>query len=374
MRATPDVARATPTSARRRRERRIRSFFRHEQMAVQMAVVSAQHHSAQRCRSIANQTDDSLPAATYAATASAAATYAATAASPMVEYVDPAPVVTYAAPAPVIEYIAPAPAMTYVAFSQQLLPAYTITTDTTDDNFDNTDLVHTQFSSTAVETFAPQVVVSIPPCEEFSAPVYDQVNQEQNAAGETTENIAEIPVVQEQVTVQDIPEVVDSLPPVEEFTEPGYHQVHHEQIVAGEMTQNIIGNSAVQEQAIVQEIPPDVEQIQEQIIETIDNEPSSTSTSSSSTSTIRDDIVVLLNSFHNMEKEVERAAMLTKRMMETPLPQPPMPEPPMMEPPLIEPDRTSAKRRRRTRYTPLPRIMENAVYLAPNAWPPIRHA
>ena len=98
MLATPGVARATPTSARRRRERRIRSFVRHEKMAVQMAVVSAQHHSAQRCRSIATQTDDIVPAATCAAAASPAATYAATAASPMVEYADPAPVVTYAAP------------------------------------------------------------------------------------------------------------------------------------------------------------------------------------------------------------------------------------------------------------------------------------
>ena len=32
---------------------------------------------------------------------------------------------------------------------------------------------------------------------------------------------------------------------------------------------------------------------------------------------------------------------------------------------MVEPDRTSAKRRRQTRYTPLPGIMENAVYLAP---------
>ena len=127
-------------------------------------------------------------------------------------------------------------------------------------------------------------------------------------------------------------QVVDSLPSVEEFDALVYDQIHHEQIAAEEMTQNIIGNSAVQEQAIVQEILPHVEQIQEQIVETIDNEPSSTSTSSSSTSTIRDDIAVMLNSLHNMEKEVERAAMLTKRMMETPLPQPPMPEPPMMEP------------------------------------------
>ena len=35
----------------------------------------------------------------------------------------------------------------------------------------------------------------------------------------------------------------------------------------------------------------------------------------------------------NIEKETERAAMLTKRMMETPLREPPMMEPLMMEPP-----------------------------------------
>ena len=61
-------------------------------------------------------------------------------------------------------------------------------------------------------------------------------------------------------------------------------------------------------------------------------------------------------------------------MMETPLPEPPLPEPPMVELPMVEPDRTSAKRRRRTRYTPLPGIMEDAVYLAPSAWPPTRRA
>ena len=156
------------------------------------------------------------------------------------------------------------------------------------------------------------------------------------------------------------PQDVGSPPPVEEFTEPVYNQVHHEQIVAGEMTQNIVGNSAVQEQVIVQELPPVVEQIQEH--------------ETSSTSTIRDDIAVMLDNLKNMEKEVERVAMLTKRMMETPLPEPPMVEPPLPEPPMMGPDRTSAKRRRRAWYTPLPGIMEHAVYLAPNAWPPIRHA
>ena len=73
--------------------------------------------------------------------------------------------------------------------------------------------------------------------------MYNQIHQEQIAAGETTENIAEIPVVQEQVIVQTIPKVVESLPPVEEFTEPVYNQVHQEQIVAGEMTLNIVEKS-----------------------------------------------------------------------------------------------------------------------------------
>ena len=79
----------------------------------------------------------------------------------------------------------------------------------TDVNLDVTGLVSPQFPSTAVEGSVPQVVVSFPPYEEVSTPVYHQVHQEQIAAGETTENIAEIPVVQEQVIVQEIPDVVD---------------------------------------------------------------------------------------------------------------------------------------------------------------------
>jgi len=76
----------------------------------------------------------------------------------------------------------------------------------------------------------------------------------------------------------------------------------------------------------------------------------------------------------SIEKATERASMLTKRLTETSLPEPPMVVPPLMEHPVVELDRTYTKRRRRTRFTPLPGIMEHAVYLAPNAWPPIRHA
>ena len=42
--AERDVA----TSARRRRERRLRSFLRHEELSVKMALARALHHSAQR--------------------------------------------------------------------------------------------------------------------------------------------------------------------------------------------------------------------------------------------------------------------------------------------------------------------------------------
>ena len=64
----------------------------------------------------------------------------------------------------------------------------------------------------------PRVVDSLPPVAEFTGPVYDQVYQEQFSAGETAANIANFPVVQEQVLVQAIPRLVGSLPPVDEFT------------------------------------------------------------------------------------------------------------------------------------------------------------
>ena len=117
-----------------------------------------------------------------------------------------APVIEYVSSAPVIECVAPAPAVTFVVPSQQLPPVYTTTTVTTGDNSDMFSLVYPQFSTTAVEPYAPRVVASLLPLEEFSGPVYDQVHQEQIAASEMTENIAEIPVVQEQVIVGTRPE------------------------------------------------------------------------------------------------------------------------------------------------------------------------
>ena len=100
---------------------------------------------------------------------------------------------------------------------------------------DITRLVNPQFSNTAMEASAPQVVGSLPPFEEFDAPVYNRILQEQIVAGEMTQHRVENPSVQEQVIIQEIPQVsigeriqerilasapqvVVSLPPFEEFT------------------------------------------------------------------------------------------------------------------------------------------------------------
>ena len=101
------------------------------------ALASAQHHSASRGVSIATQTEALV--IDYVVPA------------PAVNYVAPAPVIEYMSSAPVIEYVVAAPAVTVAASSQQLPPANTMTTDTTDDNFDITELVNTQFSISTVE-------------------------------------------------------------------------------------------------------------------------------------------------------------------------------------------------------------------------------
>ena len=258
MRATPDVARAGPTSARRRRERRIRSFFRHEQLAVQMAVVSAQHHSAQRCCSVATQTGDEVPATTAASpmvgyvdpapvspapvfeyvAPTPAVTYAAP--SPVVEYVAPTPAVTYAAPSPVVGYVAPTPAVTYAAPAPVIgyvAPAPSVTSSAPAPVFEyvmpapvsgfiapapagsfvapSQQLRPAYTDDAAVEVSASQVVGSLPHGEVFAAPVFHQVHHVPLAGGEILENLVEIPVDPEQV----IPlRVVDSLPHAEEFT------------------------------------------------------------------------------------------------------------------------------------------------------------
>ena len=83
----------------------------------------------------------------------------------------------------------------------------------------------------------------------------------------TTEQIEDIPLPQASVT--------GSLPRLDESDAVVYHQVRQEQIAAGETTQNIVDIPTVQEQVIVQGIPEVqvVEQIQEEIVEAIKVNP-----------------------------------------------------------------------------------------------------
>ena len=83
--------------------------------------------------------------------------------APAVDWDVPATVIEYMSSAPVFGYFEPAPAVSLSVPSQQLPFVYTTTTVTDD-------------------------------LEEFAGPVYDQVHQEQFAAGEMTENIVEIPL------------------------------------------------------------------------------------------------------------------------------------------------------------------------------------
>ena len=151
-----------------------------------------------------------------------------------------------------------------------------------------------QIPVTADETSQAQVVVQEIP----EVPVVEWI-QEQSA-------VPDLVNPQISTTSVEIPQVVGSFPLSEDFAAPVYNQVHQEQNVA-----------RVQLQVIVQEIPqlPVVEWIQEQIVETIEVSPqeqievqigdipvpqkpliaemttlntSSTSTSSSSTSTSSD--------------------------------------------------------------------------------------
>ena len=164
-----------------------------------MAVVTAQHHSAQRCCSIATQTVDS-PSATYASTA----------ASPMVEYVDPAPV----APAPVFEYVAPAPTVTYAAPApvvDYVAPAPSVT-----------------FAAPApvFEYVAPAPVLGFAPAPAGSFVAPSQQLRPYTAAAVTTG------VNLDAEFVCSASQVVGSLPHGEVFTGPGFFHVHHEHLAS----------------------------------------------------------------------------------------------------------------------------------------------
>ena len=174
------------SSAQRRRLRRLRSWWRHERQDVTARQCSASvgftmSFDCHADRSTGDRTRDSSTCCHSCSTRS----------SVRVRDIP----------------IAPATAMTYAAPSEQLPPAYTMTTVTTYVKF-----AHYWFGKPAIfhccsggfcatgRWFTSSFV-------EFDAPVYNQFHQEQIVAGEMTQNIVENPAVQEQLIVQEIPQV-----------------------------------------------------------------------------------------------------------------------------------------------------------------------
>ena len=102
-------------SARRRRERRLRCFLHHEEMAVRMALARASHHAVQHHQHMATQTD--LCACRDLRRVRFACRDLRRDSCPVT--VAPAPVIEYVSSAPMIENIAPAPAVTFDAPSQR---------------------------------------------------------------------------------------------------------------------------------------------------------------------------------------------------------------------------------------------------------------
>ena len=92
-----DRAPGTVGAARRRRDRRLRAFLKHERLAVAMNLATIQHHSHMKSAVVDVGVQVGTPLA------------------PVTEYVTPAPAVSYAAPAPVVGFVSPAPAVTYAA-------------------------------------------------------------------------------------------------------------------------------------------------------------------------------------------------------------------------------------------------------------------
>ena len=98
-------------SAVRRRERRMRAWWGHEQASVRMAMITAGHHSFRRAAGIEIGVQAGTPLAPVTG-------YVAPA--PAVDWDVPATVIEYMSSAPVFGYLAPAPAVSFVAPSQQL--------------------------------------------------------------------------------------------------------------------------------------------------------------------------------------------------------------------------------------------------------------
>ena len=196
-----DRANGTIGAARRRRNRRLRAFLKHELMTVATNLATVQHHSFMKSTvvEVGVQMWSHLRF-DYDLSSAEKSDGASDETSSMIEYVPPTPDVTYTEldpviehatlalvdvcttpapvielmPAPVIEYIAPSPAVSYPSCGQI--------------NEAITGLVNPQFSITADETSQMPVVVQESPEVQFVESVPEQ----------TVEPV-EMPLLQEPV-------------------------------------------------------------------------------------------------------------------------------------------------------------------------------
>ena len=145
---------ACVSASRRRRDRRLRSFWRHECMAVRLALAAAAHHSSLRVSSASTQTE-------YVAGP-----------APVTEYVAPAPAVFDAAPAPVTYHEAfprvvgsPPPGEVFVAPVFNQVHQEPLAAGEIPENIAKIPVVPEQVLVQAV----PRFVGSLPPVDEFTA-------------------------------------------------------------------------------------------------------------------------------------------------------------------------------------------------------------
>ena len=164
--------------------------WRHEQLSLRMLRASMGHHSWQSRTSVGVQTDE-MPAATRAATPAPVIgcmtpghDVTCTSPAPVIEYV---PDDTYAAPAPVIQNVALTPDDTCAAPAPVIEHASVVPVSRV--NRDTCGLVNPQFST------AREVILQEIPEVRVIERTQEQITlvglalQEQNVAGETTQNI-----------------------------------------------------------------------------------------------------------------------------------------------------------------------------------------
>ena len=341
-------------------DRMVRSWWRHEQRSIAATVATMLHHSAGRKpqRTMVNaatqvgiihfpMTDDSSSDPDFAASAPDDACDEQVS---VTEYVAPAPDVTYTAPAPVIEYVpddahaTPASLIQHIVLAPEdtyAVPAPLIehvsVAPVSQVNRDTRGLVNPQFSTARVEVTQQEIpeVQVIERAREHIA-FAGQIDQEQI--------VAPIPQFQEQFveSVQKTPQ--GRLP--ERFEEPIENTPIEDILPAVPVIEHVTSAPDAVHAAShlwLVKLAPALE--------------SSSSSAAHAAATRNDDIDEKLTSIINVEifSQFECGSSSSTAAHAAPVQAP-------------------SKRRRRTQFAPLPGALQDTVFLAPDAWPPVRHA